>query len=66
MGDLGYRMLGRATWRTGRWYLRRRYGHGGGPSKAKIGAAAVGLAAAGVLVKVVLHRVGDAVGDDRP
>ena len=61
MGDRGYRLLGKTTWKGGRWYVRRRYGGRRTPSKAKIGAAAVGLALAGVVVKLVLGRVGDAV-----
>lgn len=65
MGDRGYRMLGRATWKGGRWYLRRRY-RAHTPSKRRAGLALVGLAAAGVVVKLVLGRASDAVeGKDR-
>ena len=46
---MGYKILGYAVWNGGKWYVKRRYGAGGGARRV----AALGLVGAAVAALVV-------------
>jgi hypothetical protein len=47
---VGYKILGYAVWNGGKWYVKQRYGSGGG-AKRYAALALIGVAVAALVVK---------------
>jgi hypothetical protein len=54
---MGYKILGYVVWNGGKWYVKRRYGGGGG-AKRYAALGVVGLAVAALVVKGAASREG--------